>query len=427
MRLLSAIGAYGTQTFAYDADGNRLSESFTQRYGRSDNTRTGSYAYDTASNMLQSVSGLGGMQYTYTSNGNLAREANGRTDRSFTYDARNRLSSLTNQGMSAATVRYKTNALGERVQKSGASDGLNDFDDATDYIYDEQGRLIAEGHDGRISREYIYLGSLPVAELTHGQVYYVHDNHLGAPQKMTNAQQRIVWNRISEPFGKTYALKGDQDLMNLRFPGQYHDAESGLDYNMFRSYDPSTGRYTQSDPIGLSGGINTYAYTGNDPVNGVDPLGLLTLQIGYSGNLSIFGYSVLQGGGGIALDLHSNLGTYTYGGGGLAYGAETGRGWSIQFSNANTIYDLKGAFANASLNAGAGYGGSIDYFTGTTDSGQTVYGGGVTFGPSAGASATFSTTWTQVCGTAGCTPALPTQLTPASPPTKSSSQCGPNS
>ena len=276
MRLLTATGAYGTQTFAYDADGNRLSESFTQRYGRSDNTRTrtGSYAYDTASNMLQSVSGLDGMQYTYTSNGDLAREANGRTDRSFTYDARNRLSSLTNQGMSAATVRYKTNALGERVQKSGASDGLNDFDDATDYIYDEQGRLIAEGHDGRISREYIYLGSLPVAELTHGQVYYVHDNHLGAPQKMTNAQQRIVWNRISEPFGKTFALKGDQDLMNLRFPGQYHDAESGLDYNMFRSYDPTIGRYTQSDPIGLSGGINTYAYVGGNPVNWIDPMGL---------------------------------------------------------------------------------------------------------------------------------------------------------
>ena len=291
MRLLSAIGAYGTQTFAYDADGNRLSESFTQRYGRSDNTRTGSYAYDTASNMLQSVSGLGGMQYTYTSNGNLAREANGRTDRSFTYDARNRLSSLTNQGMSAATVRYKTNALGERVQKSGASDGLNDFDDATDYIYDEQGHLIAEGHDGRISREYIYLGSLPVAELTHGQVYYIHDNHLGAPQKLTDAQQRIVWDRISEPFGKTFALKGDQTLMNLRFPGQYHDAESGLDYNMFRSYDPSTGRYTQSDPIGLLGGINTYAYTENNPVNRIDQWGLDWVYSQSTGTLSHYNMS----------------------------------------------------------------------------------------------------------------------------------------
>ncbi len=92
--------------------------------------------------------------------------------------------------------------------------------------------------------------------MTHGQIYYIHDNHLGAPQKLTDAQQRIVWDRISEPFGKTYALKGDQDLMNLRFPGQYFDAESGLDYNMFRSYYPATGRYTQSDPIGLLGGIN---------------------------------------------------------------------------------------------------------------------------------------------------------------------------
>ena len=248
----SATGAYGDQSFAYDADGNRLSQSVAQNTDGRTRARTYAYAYASSSNMLQSVSGREGLQYTYTANGDLASESGDDTDRSFTYDARNRLSSLINQGMSAHTIGYKTNALGERVQKSGASDGLNDFDDATDYIYDEQGRLIAEGHDGRISREYIYLGSLPVAELTHGQVYYIHDNHLGAPQKMTNAQQRIVWDRISEPFGKTYALKGDQDLMNLSFPGQYHDAESDLDYNMFRSYDPSTGRYTQSDPIGQS-------------------------------------------------------------------------------------------------------------------------------------------------------------------------------
>ena len=53
---------------------------------------------------------------------------------------------------------------------------------------------------------------------------------------------------------------------NLRFPGQYYDAETGLNQNMQRDYDPQTGRYVESDPIGLQGGINTYAYTGDDPI-----------------------------------------------------------------------------------------------------------------------------------------------------------------
>ncbi|OYV75180.1 MAG: hypothetical protein B7Z74_01370, partial [Deltaproteobacteria bacterium 21-66-5] len=271
-RLLTASGPYGDLAFAYDADGNRTSRSFTQRFGRSGRTRTRteSYAYGAASNMLQSVSGAQNLQYGYLSNGDLATETGGEVSRSFSYDARNRLSSLINQGMSARTTDYATNALGERVQKSGGDD-----DDGTDFIYDEQGRLIAEGHDGHVSREYIYLGSLPVAELGHGQIYYIHASHLGAPQKMTDARQRVVWSRIAEPFGKTFSIIGDRDLMNLRFPGQYHDAESGLNYNGFRSYDPALGRYTQSDPIGLLGGINTYAYVQGNPVNWVDPLGLM--------------------------------------------------------------------------------------------------------------------------------------------------------
>jgi RHS repeat-associated protein len=69
-------------------------------------------------------------------------------------------------------------------------------------------------------------------------------------------------------------VSGQTVIYNLRFPGQYYQAETGLNYNYFRDYDPATGRYIESDPIGLAGGsVSTYAYTDENPVNYSDPTG----------------------------------------------------------------------------------------------------------------------------------------------------------
>jgi RHS repeat-associated protein len=104
-------------------------------------------------------------------------------------------------------------------------------------------------------------------------IAYLHADHLGTPQAMTDANAQVLWWRDQTPFGQTVA-EGGFSVNPLRFPGQYADVESGLAYNYFRDYDPALGRYIQSDPIGLGGGLNTYGYVGGNPVSYVDPTGM---------------------------------------------------------------------------------------------------------------------------------------------------------
>ena len=70
------------------------------------------------------------------------------------------------------------------------------------------------------------------------------------------------------------AVSGPVAAINLRYPGQYYDQETGFFYNGARYYDPETGRYVTSDPMGLMGGLNTYGYVGADPLRYSDPTGL---------------------------------------------------------------------------------------------------------------------------------------------------------
>ena len=111
------------------------------------------------------------------------------------------------------------------------------------------------------------------------QIHYFHNDHLGTSIKLTDQAGNVVWERQDGPFGEEpLMMKPNSITMNLRFPGQYYDEETGLNYNMGRYYNPKLGRYMTPDPVGGSPNnpqsFNQYPYVENNPINYVDPLGL---------------------------------------------------------------------------------------------------------------------------------------------------------
>ena len=123
---------------------------------------------------------------------------------------------------------------------------------------------------------------MPIAAIKTAGAYLIQADHLNTPRAILGASNALVWKWDSDAFGSTAANENPSALgifnYNPRFPGQYYDKESALHYNYFRdSYNPKTGRYFQSDPIGLKGGINTYRYVDGNPITKVDPNGLTPL------------------------------------------------------------------------------------------------------------------------------------------------------
>jgi RHS repeat-associated protein len=246
--------------YAYDANGNRKQET---RGGAATN-----YGYFAASNRLQVLTGATARNFVYDAAGNLT--GNGAV--TFAYDARGRMTQVSNG------YRYAINGLGQRVSKTGPSD-------TTYFVYDEQGRLIGEyGSSGAPRQEVAWLSDTPVASFRPAAggiaIYPIYTDHLNTPRLITDLANRTVWEWPLDTFGAASAKENPNGLgtfpFNLRFPGQYYDAETGLYYNYFRDYDPSIGRYVESDPIGLDGGSNTYAYAQSKPMTATDQTGLST-------------------------------------------------------------------------------------------------------------------------------------------------------
>ena len=196
-----------------------------------------------------------------------------------------------------------------------------------------------------------------------------------------SASGKVEWQwDNSDPFGNNTPNENPNGAgtfsFNLRFPGQYADQETNLAYNVNRDYDPSIGRYIQSDPIGLLGGVNTYTYVLNNQLRYIDPLGLWYIDINITGGTGSWG-----GTGGVQI---GPSGIYVYGGGGVGIGG----GASVTINSGDPS---SGWSANTTVSGGTGtIGGQV---SGSIDSnGQTsgAVGGGWGVGWGASATATYT-------------------------------------
>ena len=259
-RITTHLGPFGIGSFKYDPAGNRTHES--------DNGIEHTYHYTDGTHQLERIDTTVGdpVSFSYDSNGNTSSAG----DRIFTYNQGNRLVRVDND--EGFIAQYTYNGLGQRAIKTTAAG-------TTHYHYAMDGKLIAEtppGNVGAHGKSYLYNGNvlLAQADMESGTIHTVHTNYLGAVHQLSDPNGTITWEALYKPFGEAIVNPGSTTTTPWRLPGQYHDSETGLHYNYYRYYDPTTARYLTPDPIGLAGGINRYAYVQNNPLNLIDPYGL---------------------------------------------------------------------------------------------------------------------------------------------------------
>ena len=272
------------KTYVYDATGNRTARvTYSLANGVQTQTAKQSLTYNGNSNRLNKRSTSYAVEVDIA--GHYTRYSQ---NRRYTYNEQGRLSTVTDaDGGLMATYSY--NALGQRVLKTlptGAS---------WTFLYGPDGQLLGQEQYSastgkKLKGQYwVWLDAMPLAgvelsfnsagAVSSSNLYYLHADHLNTPRLASNQNQALVWSWASDAFGVGVA---NQDVdgngittdIPLRFPGQQYDAHSALHYNYFRDYDPETGRYVESDPIGLDGGINTYGYVEGNPLIQFDTYGL---------------------------------------------------------------------------------------------------------------------------------------------------------
>ena len=243
-------------------------------------------AWDNYGNLLSITDPEGGItQYTHDALGNTLSQTdanNAANTRSYVYDTDNRLIEV-HDASNAIIASYRYDPFGRRISKT-----LNNGSQSntTYYFYSAEGLIAEADSNGQLTKSYGYApGStfstnplwmkVPASGTQTTATYYTYQNdHLGTPMKLLNQSGVTVWSATYDAFGRATVDAASTVTNNFRYPGQYYDAETGLHYNWMRYYDPNTGRYVTSDPIGLRGGINEYTYVNGNTLRWIDPNGL---------------------------------------------------------------------------------------------------------------------------------------------------------
>ena len=270
-RLNNATTLSGNYQYSYDPVGNRTSKVETTANGTNIVTH---YTYTRpgmGNRLLSEVDSVSGIrkEYRYTPSGAPTTSA-----RSLRYEYNAEQRPIVVYRDEAVLARYSYNSFGQRIKKVTYN---NSKTKVTYYLYDGN-QLTAQiepstTDDTNAFKHTLYIDHAPVHYIDNGKHYAVHGDHIGTPRTLTDHKQQTIWQAHYSPFGEATIVKSDIQF-DHRFSGQIEDTETGTHYNYFRDYDPATGRYITSDPIGLQGGDNTYTYVDGMPLSSIDPLGL---------------------------------------------------------------------------------------------------------------------------------------------------------
>jgi RHS repeat-associated protein len=297
----AATTTKNTQALSYGA-GNRLTQNATTKVvGTVSNSTNQAITLDAAGNITND----GIRKYSYTAGNQLSSILVNNITTQYTYDINNRRVSKVS-GTNSTAYTYAED-IGDGSTALSATSLLGEY------------TAIA-------TKEYIYLGDTPIAVVQAGNILTVQTDHLDTPRQLTDNTKKVVWNWAYSAFGENQPTNTNNTVFNLRYPGQYYDAESKLHYNINRYYDPATGRYTQSDPIGLAGGINTYTYVGGNSIRWSDPEGLwdtgdlpqfpqggVDFSAGFGDSISLGVTSAIRSSLGTDSVVNKNSGAYTSG------------------------------------------------------------------------------------------------------------------